>query len=74
MANDPTRILMRHLGIAAASAIIYKPTRAATTNAVNAMSAAVRRSRVSGQRVSYITGEREASLFEDDDAAKNQSP
>jgi hypothetical protein len=66
MANDPTRILMRQLGIDAASTITYKPNRAAAANVVGAMSAAVRRSRVSGQSVSYTLGERKASLFEDD--------
>jgi hypothetical protein len=66
MANDPTRILMRQLGVDATSAMTYKPNSAAAANAVNATSAAVRRSRVSGQSVSYTLGERKASLFEND--------
>ena len=63
------------MGIDAASAMTYKPNRAATANAVNAMSAAVRRSRETGQGVTYTPGERNASLFEDDnDEVKNQRP
>jgi hypothetical protein len=36
------------------------------------MSAAVRRSRVSGQNVSYTPGERKASLYDNNDEIKNQ--
>lgn len=74
-ANQDAIATAAKMGIAAASAMPYIANRTSTTNAVNATSAAVRRSRESGQSVSYTPGERKASLFEDDnDAAKNQRP
>ena len=65
-ANQDAIATAAMMGIDAASAITYKPNRAAAANVVCAMSAAVRRSRESGQSVSYTPGERKASLFEDD--------
>lgn len=74
-ANQDAIATASTMGIDAASAITYKPNRAAVANVVSAMSAAVRRSRESGQNVSYTPGERKASLFEvDSDAVKNQRP
>jgi hypothetical protein len=74
-ANQDAIATAAMMGIDAASSITYKPNRAATANAVNAMSAAVRRSRMSGEKVSYTPGERKASLFEDNnDEVKNQRP
>lgn len=74
-ANQDAIATAATMGIDAASSITYKPNRAAAANVVSAMSAAVRRSRVSGQSVSYTPGEREASLFEDEaDSAKNRRP
>ena len=74
-ANQDAIATAAAMGIDAASAITYKPNRAAAANVVSAMSAAVRRSRESGQSVSYTPGERKASLFEDDkDEVKKQRP
>jgi hypothetical protein len=74
-ANQDAIATAAAMGIDAASAMTYKPNRSATANVVSAMSAAVRRSRETGQGVSYTPGEREASLFEDDnDEVKNQRP
>jgi hypothetical protein len=55
------------MGIDAASAMPYAANRTATTNAVNATSATVRRSRSSGQNVSYTSQERKAVVVEDED-------
>jgi hypothetical protein len=72
-ANQDAIATAAAMGIDAASAITYKPNRAAAANVVSAMSAAVRRSRESGQNVSYTPGELKASLFDvDSDEVKNQ--
>jgi hypothetical protein len=64
-ANQDAIATAAKMGIAAASAMPYAANRTATTNAVNATSAAVRRSRSSGQNVSYTSQERKAAVVED---------
>ena len=73
-ANQDAIATAATMGIDAASSITYQPNSAAAANVVNAMSAAVRRSRESGQGVSYTPGERKASLFEGDNTTKNPRP
>jgi hypothetical protein len=65
-ANQDAIATAAKMGIAAASAMPYAANSAATTNAVNATSAAVRRSRTTGQNVSYTSRERTAAVVEDD--------
>ena len=57
-ANQDAIATAATMGIAAPSAMNYAANRTATTNAVHAMSAAVRRSRTTGQNVSYTSHER----------------
>ena len=65
-ANQDAIATAAKMGIAAASAMPYAANSAATTNAVNATSAAVRRSRTTGQAVGYTVEERKAAVIEDD--------
>jgi len=65
-ANQDAIATAAKMGIAAASAMPYVANKTATTNAVNATSAAVRRSRSTGQNVSYTSLERKAAVVEDE--------
>ncbi|MGD0471539.1 MAG: hypothetical protein ABSA54_24450, partial [Terriglobales bacterium] len=73
-ANQDAIAAAAKMGIAAASAMPYAANRTATTNAVNATSAAVRRSRSGGQNVSYTSQERNAAVVEDEADLFNNHP
>jgi hypothetical protein len=62
-ANQDAIATAAKMGIAAASAMPYAANRTATANA---MSRAVRTSRMTGQAVDYTVEERRAAVIEDD--------
>lgn len=63
-ANQDAIATAASMGIAAGSAINYSPIAPAAANAIRATSAAVRRSRTTGQDVSYTSHERAAAVVE----------
>jgi hypothetical protein len=67
-ANQDAIATAASMGIAAPSAMNYSPIAPATANAISATSAAVRRSRTTGQNVSYTIHERAAAVVEGEDA------
>ena len=66
-ANQDAIATAASMGIARASAITYSPVAPAAMHAISGTSAAVGRSRMSGQNVSYSSDERAAAVAEDDD-------
>jgi hypothetical protein len=65
-ANQDAIATASQMGIPAASAMPYLASKAGAASAVFATSAAVGRSRASGQKVSYTSHERTAALAEDE--------
>jgi hypothetical protein len=65
-ANQDAIATASQIGISAPSAMPYAANRVATANAIIATSAAVRRSRTTGQDVSYTSHERAAAVAEDE--------
>ncbi len=65
-ANQDAIATAASMGIAPGAAINYSPIALATANAIRATSAAVRRSRTSGQNVSYTGQERATAVAENE--------